>query len=689
VRNITKAWKSCIVALGVSMSGVSLAAPFNNCPSDAFLVQDTVARLYGVNLATGFYEELSSDMGTSGKLNAIGYNFHDDYLYAYSYEFQTVVRIGNDYQVEPLTISNMPNTSFYVGDLSLADNYYYFYRRGGGFGLYRVGLDAESADYLVAEKAIDDAMLDLRIYDMAFHPNNGSIYSVDGGGQLIKIDLASGSFQDLGNVGESGTFGAVYFDVDGNFYISRNSDGFVFRIAVDAVEPAAEFFAFGPSTGNNDGARCALAPIISEDSAVDFGDAPSSYGISLNDNGARHQIIDGLLLGEIMSGEDDGVDFVTGFESGLDTLIRLHAQGEGYISAWADWDQSGTFEDSEQIIFDQAMSNNSKLVLVDVPAEATAGDTWTRFRYTTTTGVGPNGGVSDGEVEDYAISVTASGVSITHYPSENGFVTLAYEDNWPELGDYDMNDVVVSYRTKTYTNDEQRVVRYDIEGEVLAVGASYHNGFAVQLDGVETGNVATELMRYELNGEAVDGTALEANDATDSAVIIVVEDTWAHLQADAQCSFFRTEMGCNSTSTLTFRVSVPLIASVPAVDAPSGILNPFIFATPGYYHGDAFASPPGRGLEIHLKNQQVTARFDTTLFGLSDDASVPEEDNRFVSINNMPWAMELPILWNHPRERIDLSKAYPEFPTFVTSDGAENRTWYTPERMSANHIIEN
>ena len=31
----------------------------------------------------------------------------------------------------------------------------------------------------------------------------------------------------------------------------------------------------------------------------------------------------------------------------------------------------------------------------------------------------------------------------SYFPSQNGFVTLAYRDNWPSLGDYDFNDLVI------------------------------------------------------------------------------------------------------------------------------------------------------------------------------------------------------------------------------------------------------
>ncbi len=665
------------------------ALPFNECPSEAFLIQDNTARIYGVNLATGFYSELSDNMGTSGKINAAGFNVHDNYIYAWSYEFNNVVRIGNDYQIENLSINSLPSTQFYVGDVALHENAYYFYRRGSDFGLYKISLDESHSNYHVVDNIANGSELDVRIFDFAFHPTNQFIYSVDNTGNLIRIDPVSGTALVVSNVGQSGTFGAVYFDSNENFYISRNSDGFIFRVNLNIASPTAEFFAFGPSSSNNDGARCALADIISEDTTVDFGDAPASYGNNIENNGARHEISEGLYLGDSVGGSDDGVDFVTGFESGLDTLIRIDSVGSGILNAWVDWDQNGEFEESESTVTNLAISEGSQNILIDVPEDAADGSTWARFRYSTQSNIGPNGGVSDGEVEDHQIVVSRSGVAIESYPSTNDFVTLAYEDNWPQLGDYDMNDVVIAYRTRRYIDDNNRIVRFDVEGRLLALGASYHNGFAVQLDGVKTENINQQLIRHEVNGLSVNALPLEDNAANEDAVFIVSSDLWLSIQADDGCNYYRTEILCEREQDFYFSLSMPLIESIPIDGAPSTTFNPFIFASPGHYHGDVFTSHPGRGLEIHLKNKKVSPAFNFAYFGMSDDESSEEEGLTFLSANNMPWAIELPTLWSHPLERIDIINAYPGFSEFVQSDGLQQPTWYEFSNAQESLIMEN
>lgn len=352
-----KTVKGIIVAIGMTNLGLH-AESFTECPAEAFLIQDKLANLYSVQLATGFYEKSSPVDWNQQKMNALAFSVHDRYLYAFNYYYGTIVRIGADFQVDPIPLTNLPAKGFYVGDISVIENTYYLYRPGSNYGLFRVSLDETSDDYLQIVNVVNGTALNLAIYDLAFHPDDGFAYSVDRWGNLWKIDVQAGTSLKLSNVGEAGTFGAVYFDVTGNLYVSRNSDGNIFRINTNWDYPVAEFFAYGPSSSNNDGARCALAPIISQDSpTTDFGDAPDSYGSSINNNGARHDVGDGtLFLGSTVLSEpnayadngsevddNDGIQFVTGVEAGKTAIVDITSSADGFVNGWIDSDNDGEF----------------------------------------------------------------------------------------------------------------------------------------------------------------------------------------------------------------------------------------------------------------------------------------------------------------------------------------------------------
>lgn len=678
--------------------GATLAAPFSECPVEAFLIQDRYAQAYGVNLGTGYYQLLASEMGTDNKLNAAGFNYHDAYLYAWSSEHNSPVRIGDDYQVEPLNVEGLPETNFYVGDVSVQHNAYFVYRPGSTYGLYQVPLDGPGA--FVANRIVDGAQLNLRIFDFAFHPDNNQIYAVDRTGVLWTIDPTSGVQTALGNTGETGTFGAAYFDVTGKLYISRNQDGKVYRIDPTAENVTAELFALGPASSNNDGARCALAPVISDSLlTIDFGDAPQSYQTNFESNGARHdQTNNNLYLGELVdaeadawvypltddnngSADEDGVAFVTGIQVGSRAVISVTASERGYLNAWIDFDQSGTFDSNEQVLDAHNVEAGGNPAIIYVPLTAKTGKTWARFRVSSAASTGPSGGSPDGEVEDYYLEIREADVIQTHYPSANGWSTIAFEDTWPAIGDYDMNDVVVKQRITQYRDvQDGSLVGIRIEGEVVAVGASFHNGFAVRVPGVRRDQVIESGIQFD-NNYAASSSPLEVGRR--EAIVVVAEDLWDHIDPGENCEFYRTSQDCNGPIQMKFSVLLPIDRAQVTLEP---VLDPFLFATPGHYRDIANLGSPGRGLEIHLKNQEPTEAFNWMLLGQQDDASAG--DHYFQTENGMPWALEISQSWAHPLSGVDLIEAYPQFIPFVQSRGTDEVDWYSINKANKPNTFE-
>ncbi|MAG75665.1 MAG: LruC domain-containing protein [Colwelliaceae bacterium] len=675
------------------------AEAFTTCPSKAFLVQQSVAQLYGVNLVTGQYSLLASNLGTNNKINGVGFNFHDNYIYGWGYEWGTVVRIGNDYQAEPLYIDNNPNSNFYVGDVALSENSYYFYKKG--MGLFKVSLDESDSNYLKAETV--NTSLNLTIYDFAFHPDNGFAYSVDNKGVLRKIDMNAGTSESLGNVGQSGTFGAVYFDVDGNFYISRNKDGHIFIIDVEANSPSAELFAYGPSSGNNDGARCATAPIVdeSEPATVDYGDAPDSYRTSLSNNGARHSIGSNYLGSKIDaeytantypssddltgSNDDDGVAFITPLIAGMNSLIQVTTTGSGYVNIWVDFNQNGEFDELEKLVTDYYMSDESHVFMVDTPIDAVAGNTWSRVRLSMDPGIIAYGGVTDGEVEDYSVYITNPGYTLLKHNT----YYLAFEDNWPEMGDYDMNDVVVKQNSTLLLTQDNQVAQLELEGELKAYGAAYSNGFAIQIDDVLPSQVNSGLVKFEINGVVQSASVVESG--TDELVLMISDDLSEYFVATGGCSYYNTQSGCASASRLKFTVKVPFITPIARSSFPEAPFNPFIFAEPATYHGETIHQP-GRAMEIHLKNKRPTSKMDTGYFGLGADRSDLGAGYTFQTEGGLPWALAINPgggkQWRHPLESTDLLQAYPMFKDFVETRGKSSADWYSESRATSQNIYK-
>lgn len=675
------------------------ARAFDTCPSEAFLIQDKVASLYNVDLATGYFQKSTPLDWNQKKMNAMGFNYHDAYLYAYNSYFGSIVKIDADYKVTPLWPDNMPQIGFYVGDIAVSSNTYYLYRPGSSYGLYRIELDSHHTDYMQMIKIVSGSDLLMNIFDFAFHPENGLIYAVDKWGNLLRINPDIGNSTKISNIGQSGVFGAVYFDVSGNLYVSRNNDGHIFRVNTNSNYPVAEFFAYGPASGNNDGARCALAPIIDADvPTTDFGKAPDSYGTSINNNGARHNITSSnLYLGESVYGEpnayadngydnsdDDGVKFVTDLATGQGALVEVTASESGYLSAWIDFDRDGKFDDDEQVFTDHLVFSGAQILSLSVPNWSEFGSSWARFRLSSEMNVPATGGVSSGEVEDYPVELTSPHTIVKYYPNANDWATIAFEDNWPLVGDYDMNDLVMQYRLAQY-DALDNVQKISIDGQLMAIGGSYHSGFAFRVPGLLRNQVNLSRSSFRINGVEVTSSYLE--EGRSEAIIVIAEDFWTFVSPGEACKFYRTEPGCGSKLQFEFSLELILETDVVASNISDFPYDPFIFATNNYQRSYVFGEAPGRRYEVHLQNQQPTEAFQENFFGRGDDASDVSKGQYFVSSNGMPWAINLPYDWQHPIEYLDVKYAYPLMHDFIVSSGELSPEWYKIENSNHKNVF--
>lgn len=446
-------------------------------------------------------------------------------------------------------------------------------------------------------------------------------------------------------------------------------------------------------------------PIESSDES-DFGDAPDSYGTLQASNGAEHAVSSTLYLGasidadtdgqpgassngddlDIGGNDDDGITLLSNLEIGLDSLINVNVVGSGYLQAWADWDMDGAFADDEQILTNHAVVDGSQIVPIRVGDDAVVGVVQTRFRLASSPNIPSDGYVGDGEVEDYVFNVTDPGTSIQH----SNYYTAAFEDNWPEVGDFDLNDVVVYYRTTILSKDDA-VLRMDITGTIMAYGASYGNGLGWKLNGFDESDIDLQTARVQRNGvtradiSPFTGEDKEVASPGGDLVVVASLNLKNDLPINAECMFHRTNPSCSpslESEQMTFSISLPFASgSEPTVGSlvPLSGFDPFIFGPgEGQYHGDSFTSSPGKDLEIHTADFPPTTRgtLVSDFYGIAQDDSDPSSNKYYRTTQNMPWGILISSPWNHPAEYIDISEAYPDFAEWATSGGSAKPTWY-------------
>lgn len=260
-----------------SVQSLSLNAqetPFN-CDYNAYLFQYN--DVYAIDLASGSSYQVAADI-TTGNINATGYNAADGFIWgSLTTPSKTIVRIGKNFEPTTFYIDELPLSNRYVGDVSL-DGIYYL--KGGGSTYYMIDLNPESTNYggYLASGNLSEG---LNIHDWAFNAVDGYLYAVERStNKLYRINPTNGNVFSLGEIpilsGLGYTYGAVYFDVSGRFYVSANQTGTIYVIqnvqdldGINAMD--SNLFAFGPSSASNDGARCPTAPVPQEicDNGID------------------------------------------------------------------------------------------------------------------------------------------------------------------------------------------------------------------------------------------------------------------------------------------------------------------------------------------------------------------------------------------------------------------------------------
>ena len=174
--------------------------------------------------------------------------------------------------------------------------------------------------------------------------------------------------------------------------------------------------------------------------AMDYGDADISFPVLLVQNGARHITNSAGYLGILCDldvdgqptpaadgddinnqADEDGVTF-NPLVIGTSTNISVMASASGlYLSTWFDFNQDGDWQDSgEKVLNAVALSNGINTLSIAVPATASLGDTYARFRATSVNAsITTMGMLPDGEVEDYLVpiyqpSISANSIVITN-----------------------------------------------------------------------------------------------------------------------------------------------------------------------------------------------------------------------------------------------------------------------------------
>lgn len=223
---------------------------------------------------------------------------------------------------------------------------------------------------------------------------------------------------------------------------------------------------------------------------------------------------------------------------------------------------------------------------------------------------------------------------------------IAFEDNWPRKGDYDLNDVIVKYQSVLNFNDANQVLSTEDTYELLWSGATFKNGFAYQLN-TERSNMSTEILEApSFNGQGLDTDLSKATVNVFLSALDVTE---------------------RNTKTATYKIKNTF--KTPLSHETLGIppYNPFIMV-----HDELKESR----IEVHLVNYPPTEKADMALFHTEEDlSSVPT--SYYVANGNYPFAIHLSGATNfNTPETQPIDKSFEHFMDWVNSNGTDYKDWY-------------
>ena len=250
--------------------------------------------------------------------------------------------------------------------------------------------------------------------------------------------------------------------------------------------------------------------------------------------------------------------------------------------------------------------------------------------------------------------------------------TLAFEDLWPSKGDYDFNDLVISYDFSTTKNANEEILNISATFIVYAFGASFHNGFGFELPNVSPDQIIEVTGHQVASSGAYDLASNGLENGQSSATIIVFDDSYNILQHPGEGLGINTVQGAPYVTPDTVKLEIVFnkdgnFASGGAItfsDLNIGKFNPFI------------VQKQDRSREIHLANYPPTDLADQTVFGTFNDNSAPGQNRYYKSEDNKTWAINIPTLFDHPQEKIDIVRVYLKFAEWAESSGQISSDWY-------------
>ncbi|MFY2510192.1 LruC domain-containing protein [Vibrio pectenicida] len=282
-------------------------------------------------------------------------------------------------------------------------------------------------------------------------------------------------------------------------------------------------------------------------------------------------------------------------------------------------------------------------------------------------------GFSDGNEVNYyqtnpldkANKPDSNTTSTSYTPAAGESGTMAFEDEWPITGDYDFNDAVVNYNVEEYKQNGL-VKRITFKVLPVARGAVYDNSLRLVIN-TPISNIAEASTKSR--GVTSDLAPVADGNKTQ---FMLIDDLKSALPPPPGLMLSNTLTGSQKINGHQFVVTITF--NYP--------IDPAILGAPPYNTFIARQLDNGELIEVHFPGFPPTRHASRRQLGSIQDDSDSTQDRFYQTKDNLPWAMNMPSNWHHPKERVDLANGYPDILNWAKSKGKKNKDWYKSKRKS-------
>ncbi len=224
--------------------------------------------------------------------------------------------------------------------------------------------------------------------------------------------------------------------------------------------------------------------------------------------------------------------------------------------------------------------------------------------------------------------------------------TFAMEDNWPALGDYDMNDFVFTIENISYTKgNDNRIVAMSFELTPVAAGATNRLALGVQFDKIASGSMSLV--------SSTNGIGTKEN-GQEKANLILFPDVYSTFGVSSP-GITNTDPSKSKSASKSYKFEVAFNNSVSESDINISNLNFYLIV--------------GQNNDVNRK--------EVHLAGYKPTSKVKSDPLDYTDYNNMVWGLLIPTAdFKYPIETIKIQDAYPNFLNWAKSGGSNNANWY-------------